>query len=91
MRIAEKEAPPETRATASKAVREGDRLVASISHQVIINGDESWVKFEANVAVGEDESPEDARQRVIEYVNEGVMEAVKTTVNTVGSKNEEAA
>lgn len=64
-------------------IKSGDTIHTGITHEVYIEGDKSWIKFEATTVVGEDETGDEATLRVIQYVNESVIEAVKTAVKTV--------
>lgn len=64
-------------------LREGDRITVSVTHQIRIGGEDSWVKYEASSKLWQSEDAEDAAQRVIAHVNQGVMEAVVKTVKTV--------
>ena len=65
---------------------EGDSISVSISHQVKVGRDESWVSYEALTKVQPGETTQDARTRAIGHVNESVMQAVDTVVETVRSK-----
>ena len=64
---------------------EGDTILVSITHEVKIGRESSWVKYEANSKVRPDEAAQDARTRVINHVNQSVMVAVEEAVNTVRS------
>ena len=62
---------------------EGDQITVSVTHQIQIGRDNSWVKYEATTRLRPDEAAEDARTRAVGHVNESVMEAVHQTVETV--------
>ena len=62
---------------------ECDRVVCSISHQLRIDGEDTWVKYEVNSAVQQAESAEQAATRVITHTNDSVMQAVQVAVETV--------
>ena len=64
---------------------EGDTITASVTHQIQIGRDNSWVKYEATTRLRPGESTEDARTRAVGHVNESVMLAVHTTVDSVRS------
>lgn len=62
---------------------EGDSVTVSVTHEIKINGDKSWVGLQATSKVLPDEDSTAAR--VYGYVNAQVMDAVKNTVETVNS------
>jgi hypothetical protein len=61
----------------------GDQITVSVTHQIQIGRDNSWVKYEAVTRLQPGETPSAARSRAIGHVNESVMEAVHSTVETV--------
>jgi hypothetical protein len=61
----------------------GDQITCSITHQIQIGRDNSWVKYEATTKLQPGESAEDARARAVGHANESVMYAVTKTVETV--------
>jgi hypothetical protein len=63
----------------------GDQITVSVTHQIQIGRDNSWVKYEAVTKLRPGEKAEDARTRAIGHVNVSVMEAVAKTVETVRS------
>lgn len=71
------------RAVSETTMVEGDRVTCSISHQIRIDGEQSWVKFEANLGVLPDEPDNQAIERVVGLTNKAVMSAINTTVETV--------
>ena len=62
---------------------QGDQIIVGVTHEITINRDRSWVKYEAKTRVRPGETAEDARTRAIGHVNVSVMEAVHQTVETV--------
>ena len=62
---------------------EGDRVVCSISHQLRIDGEDTWVKFETNAQVQAEETAEQASERVIQHTNKQAMRTVYVVVETV--------
>lgn len=62
---------------------QGDRITYGVTHQIKIGREDSWVKYEANSAVQEGETAEQAAERVMDHVNRTVMEAVMETVKIV--------
>jgi len=69
--------------TGSYELYSGDSITVGITHQIEIGRDKSWVKYEGTTKIRAGEAAEDARTRAIGHVNESVMEAVATTVDTV--------
>jgi len=67
----------------SSELSQGDQITVSITHQIEIGRDKSWVKYEAQTKVRPGESAADARTRAIGHVNESVMTTVATTVDSV--------
>jgi len=63
----------------------GDQITVSVTHQIQIGRDNSWIKYEAVTKVRPGEAAEDARTRAIGHVNVSVMEAVAKTVEVVRS------
>lgn len=63
-------------------LRDGDTITVAVTHEVKIGGDSSWIRYEASSKINQ-ETSEDAATRVIGHVNEGVMQAVTDTVETV--------
>jgi hypothetical protein len=54
--------------------REGDRVSVTVTHNIKINGDDSWVKYEYESRVASDESVEDVDQRLIEHATSTVVQ-----------------
>jgi hypothetical protein len=63
-------------------IRDGDEITVAVTHEIKIGGESSWVRFEAKTKVNQ-ETCEDASNRVIRFVNQGVMDAVHRTVEEV--------
>jgi hypothetical protein len=62
---------------------EGDRITCGITHEIMIAGEKSWVKYEVNSAVRAEEAVHEATTRVIRHVNATALEAVRETVDAV--------
>ena len=62
---------------------EGDRITCGITHEIMISGDKSWVKYEVNSAVRAGETAPEAMTRVIRHVNATAIEVVRETVDAV--------
>jgi hypothetical protein len=65
---------------------EGDQITVGVTHEIRVDRDLSWVKYEAVTKVRPGETAVDARTRAIRHVNASVMETVNSTVETVRSK-----
>lgn len=64
----------------------GDQITVGVTHEISINRDRSWVRYEAVTKIRPGEDAEHARTRAIGHVNVSVMEAVRETVETVRSQ-----
>lgn len=62
---------------------EGDTIQVTISHQMYIDGDQSWVTYRVQGRVEEGEEFHDANRRVMDAVNAGSKAAIKETVRNV--------
>lgn len=65
-------------------LREGDTITVAVTHEVKIDGESSWIRFEAASKIN-GETSEEASTRVIGAVNQGSMSAVYAAVETVRS------
>ena len=61
----------------------GDMLQLTVTHEIVVGGEKSWVKYGVSTTVQPGETAERARQRASRNVNKGVMDEIKTTVETV--------
>lgn len=61
----------------------GDQIHVGVTHEILISGERSWIKYEISTKVQPDEDEEDARNRASELVNKGVMRIITETVETV--------
>jgi len=61
----------------------GDRVTISVSHQIFINGDQSWIKLEVNGQVREEENSQEAITRVHEEVLHNIMGIIEDNVSLV--------
>ena len=61
----------------------GDRITVGVTHEVLIDGERSWIKYEIHTDVNEYEQLEDARARASRQLNDGVMRQIAETVETV--------
>ena len=64
-------------------LNEGDYVEASITHEIKIDGESSWIKLGVSSRVQPGETAEKARKRVSDGVNDGVLATVRETVETV--------
>lgn len=69
------------------ALSEGDRITISISHELQIDREHTWVKYEANSAMRPEETALEAAQRIRDHVDREVMKTVHQTVATVTGAN----
>lgn len=58
-------------------------IEVSVTHEIKIHGDKTWVGVRMTGSVWEDESTEDAHARLSEKVQKAVMDEVRATVTTV--------
>lgn len=60
-----------------------EQIEVTVTHEIKIDGDKTWVgtKYLTNVQTGE--TPEDARARASAVVQQGVMNQIDETVTTV--------
>jgi len=65
--------------------RDGDRIKVSISHQIKVGRDESWVGYEISHEVLH--TDEDIEAKLIEHANVHVMDAVDNAVEKIRSKS----
>ena len=65
------------------ALQAGDDVECAVTHEIVINGEKSWIKYGVTIKVYPDESPEAARARASKHVNSAVMQVVGETVETV--------
>jgi hypothetical protein len=67
----------------------GDRVTVSVSHQIFINGDQSWVKLEINGQVREGEASQEAIGRIHGEVLNNIMGIIEDNVAMVEEQGEE--
>ena len=67
----------------SEMLRSGDKITVAITHEISINRDKAWVRYEATSTVDEDEHAEDAKQRVIEHCTGSVVDAAQAAAQKV--------
>lgn len=58
---------------APELFREGDKVTATVTHNIKINGDDSWVKYEITSTQGPEETIEDVDNRVIQHATRTVV------------------
>ena len=66
---------------------QGDRVTCSISHQLRIGREETWVRYEAQTSLQEEESQQEAAVRIVGVVNRGVLYAVDEAVAAVQARS----
>lgn len=80
MKISQTSAPTEDE---MYVLMEGDRITCGITHEIMISGEKSWVKYEVNSAVRTSESAHEARTRVTGHVIATALETVHMTVDSI--------
>jgi hypothetical protein len=65
---------------------EADTIEVSYSHQVKINGDESWMGFKYTTVVRVEETLEEATARAVLAADKGVWHAIEESVATIHRK-----
>lgn len=60
-----------------------DRITVGVTHEVLIDGERSWIKYEINTGVDPTETLERTRVRASKMLNDGVMRLIAETVETV--------
>lgn len=69
-------------------LNEGDRVDVSITHEIKIGKETSWIKYGVNTAVMAGETEEQARERAKSLVSAGVLNVVEGAVESVQNYNE---
>lgn len=54
-----------------------------VTHEIMIDGEKSWVRYGVTYSVEPGENEETARERASQHVNDGVLDVVRETVETV--------
>jgi metal-sulfur cluster biosynthetic enzyme len=62
---------------------EGDMVELGMSHEIKVDGDGTWVSLKMTTKVGVGETPDDAYQRVEQYLTEKMRMAVKAAVRNI--------
>lgn len=65
------------------ALSEGDILKVGVTHQISINGDNSWIKLEIESRVQDGETSEQAFDRVNKELQEKVISAMESSAQTI--------
>lgn len=58
---------------APEVFHEGDKVTATVTHNIKINGDDSWVKYEITSTIGPDEHIDDVDNRVLNHATSTVV------------------
>lgn len=61
----------------------GDKITCAVTHEIKINRDSAWVRYEVTSTVLDDEGTTEAKRRVINHVASSVIEAVNATAEAV--------
>jgi len=71
------------RRVAEEYLQDGDKITVAVTHEVAINRDKAWIRYEVTSVVLPDEGTEAAKYRVIQHVANGVIEAVEAAAEAV--------
>lgn len=82
MKLSKPESPP--------ALSEDDWVTCGVTHNIKINGDDAWPKFEAGSRVRPGETPDEAYKRLSEYVNNKAIAMSEDAAQAVIAKGDEA-
>lgn len=74
----------EVRRVVTEELREGDKITVAVTHEVKINRDSAWIRYEATSSVA-GETTDEARARVIRHVSTSVINAVQEAADAVMS------
>lgn len=61
----------------------GDKIEYGVTHELKINGDSSWVSYKISASVREEESSQDAHERVQKQVDGQLENLIMRTVKFV--------
>ena len=64
-------------------LRKGDVIRLGVTHQVVINGANSWIKLEIESSVAGDESSDQAFDRVNTELQSKVISAMESAAQTI--------
>lgn len=62
---------------------EGDRITATVSHQMYIDGDQTWITMKVSGQLLPDEETHDGILRIVDTVSGGMRLTVKETVDNI--------
>lgn len=65
-------------------LQQGDRIEFSVTHQIRVDGDDSWVKYGVSKTLSEGETAHAVAKALVDHVNTTVMAAVHTTAKAIG-------
>jgi hypothetical protein len=66
-----------------RVLHPGDSLELTVTHQIRINGDDSWIKYGVRTTVQDGENSEEVAQEVLNHVDAFVVEACEQVAKTV--------
>lgn len=69
------------------SLSEGDRITISATHQVRIDGEDSWVKMEVNAAVRLDETSDAAVARIGSVLAESIVAEIERQAGVILAAN----
>lgn len=65
------------------ALKEGDIIKVGVTHQIKINGENSWIKLEIESSVQSTETSKEAFERVNEELQDKVISAMESSAATI--------
>lgn len=69
------------------AIAEGDRITIGVTHTILIDGMNSWIKMEINSAVQADELFEQARERIGKLLAANIVSEIERQATVVVEAN----
>jgi len=64
-------------------LREGDKITMAVTHEVKVDRESMWVRYEATTSVLGEEGTAGAKARVIEHVTQSAVDATLAAANAV--------
>ena len=76
------------RDTGGVKVFENDRMGMTISHEMRIDGDVTWIKYEYTTGVQRDETAEQLNTRIIKVIQDAMKVGIAETIKFVRDQGE---
>lgn len=68
---------------APEVLFEGDKITVAVTHQANINGEDSWVRYEAQSSVQPGETATEAERRMVTHVTQASVRATVEAAKVV--------